>query len=97
MARLAKQMKNETESWFIDFIEKTLDTCFKYMNSSEDSRAMTEDSNRILPSVSRKRMSLTKLIDWIEGQCSGGNRGALSSYSRMHQMLSGLKLKATKY
>lgn len=75
MARLAKQMKNETESWFIDFIEKTLDTCFKNMNSSEDSKAITEDSNRILPSVSGERMSPTKLIDWVESQCSGGNRG----------------------
>lgn len=97
MARLAKKVKNEIESWFIDFIEKTLDTCFKNINSCEDSSAMTEDSNRILPSASRKWMSLTQLIDWVESQCSGGNREGLSSYSRMRQVLSRLKLKATKY
>lgn len=96
MVKLAKQIKSETESWFILFIEKTLDTGFKNGKYSEGSRAKIGDSNNIRVPASSKKVLLTTVIDWIENQSSGKNREALSSNPKVPELLRKLKLKVKK-
>lgn len=96
MVKLAKQIKSETESWFILFIEKTLDTGFKNGKYSEGSRAKIGDSNNMRVPASSKKVLLTTVIDWIENQSSGKNREALSSNPKVPELLRKLKLKVKK-
>ncbi|XP_057871901.2 uncharacterized protein LOC131078255 [Cryptomeria japonica] len=88
MVKLARQIKTEAESWFIELVEKAIDKGLKSMKSSEDTKAK----------IASKQALLTKLINWIEQQqlSSRCKREGLSSNPKVAEVLRRLKLKVKK-